>query len=1045
MSRIKVSELYCADKSVLLRAINSDADKCDEMQNTFDNNEADGYPREKMTASDILREAENALEFYFTGSIAEECADGNKQALKEKRQLLWFTRKWKKILSDRRLWKAASAAASESAPVITETAEQQTETESESAPESAPVPESVSLQSLRQTFDSLSVTAETLTDRLSALTAEQSESALGSLYSADRDVDRLFELGAENDFLAADDASKLQTVCQTLRRLITAGSTDAESMFTLSETIKSLSIVADSTRRLHRRRIQALSEQINNLQIQTESLRFPDSLQKICERLSHWILPNCCRDRDEQNSLREIVAVSLYDDKLQNAPVAVSLCRFVDAVSLTLRLSAVLRRRYREAQSLLQTASETVATEAATQKSAAPVAVITVTESAVAERQAELTEAALQRRCVALNSALQRLQRLRDSRRKLKKGIDRRNQGQILLSAVACLRLSILTVSAALEQRRRLTETYKQQGQRFQHITRSASESVLQAKTYRTSGMFPRLEIDHNEEKTASESLQRLQADSETLTNVITLNCAADRICGLLQSAELLVKEFCRIRSLVIEETRTATQNQTQVELCSVLLASCHSDMWRNRKNGQNTVNGINGQCLQNIERFTEDLSLRLPDKKRLRSLTASGRRILRSSIDKRSPKIGRVNLSLGQRLLSYLNSDDKSLPYWKTVDRLSAYWFNRQTSDRESAVEFQWRRQTFNLDSQLKSSIPAEHKLVKFAETLRLLTGQGQDREKTSYSVIMRNSEKLSLPGNEMQRLRMLLRLWKFGQQTDSDADRLRQRLQAFQRLRAAHRSSVCHDAVTQAVLSAPEIVGSLSLTDPETQQTFSVSVCRCSVETGTDENQEYFLSGELSDDAASLLNPVASWGTHRTAVITYHCRQGQTQQTDRRAQFRSPVSSTESAVSAVCSAAPVETATDTDKHGIEVLLRRCVLNIALAIDNRKKHWLKTATAEELRKRQRQEKAAVLLRLLRLQEVRFTDSLSAGNCQAGSQAFITGTLRLPAETQSVSGAQLARLWKATGYNQNSLFFNVIRAAEQRQQTQAAAAAASLN
>ena len=936
---------------------------------------------------------------------------------------------------------AAAASESESAPVITETAEQQTETES--APESAPVPESVSLQSLRQTFDSLSVTAETLTDRLSALTAEQSESALGNLDSADSDADRLSDLGAENDFLAAADAERIMVVCQTLRRLITAGSTDADDLLTLSETVKSLSIVADTTRRVHRRRVQALSEQINNLQRQTESLKFPDSLQKICDRLQHWVLPNCCMDREEQNNLREIVAVSLYDDNIQNVPVAVSLCRFVAAVSLTLRLSAVLRRRNREAQSLLQTASETVATEAATQKAAAAVAVITVAESAVAERQAELTESALQRRCVALNAALLRLQRLRDSRRKLTKGIDRRNQGQILLSAVACLRLAILTVSAALEQRRRLTESYKQQGQRFQHITKSASESVLQAKTYRTSGMFPRLEIDHNEEKTASESLQRLQADSETLTNVITLNCAADRICALLQSAELLVKEFCRLRALVIEETRTATQNQAQVELCSMLLASCYSYMWRNRKNSQNTVNGINGQCLQNIERFCDNLALRLPDKKRLRSLTASGRRILRSSVDKRNPKIGRVSLSLGQRLLSYLSSDDKSVPYWKTADRLSAYWFNRQTSDRESAVEFQWRRQTFNLDSQLKGSIPAEHKLVKFAETLRLLTGQSSDREKTSYSVIMRNSEKLSLPANEIQRLRMLLRLWKFAQQTNSDADRLRQRLQAFQRLRAAAKSSVCHDAVSQAVLSAPEIVGSLSLTDPETQQTFAVSVCRCSVETGTDENQEYFLSGELSDDAVNLLNPVSSYGTHRTSVITYHCRQGQTEQTDSRARFRSSVSSTEDAVSAVCSAAPVETATETDKHGIEVLLRRCVLNLALAIDNRKKHWLKTATAAELRKRQRQEKAAVLLRLLRLQEVRFTDSLSAGNCQAGSQAFLTGTLRLPTETQSVSGAQLARLWKATGYNQNSLFFNVIRAAEQRQQQ--GESAASLN
>jgi len=940
--------------------------------------------------------------------------------------------------------KPYTASESESAPVITETAEQQTETES--APESAPVAESASLL---QTFQEvlLPYGANRLTVVQPELTEQHTASALNCLQFVEQQTQILHGYG-QSDKLAWDDAWAIADVHFSLRRMITADRADAEVynatgftidfLSSLRDNIKTLCLVADSSRSLQRRKIADLKSKVESLTLSAESHNGCDSLTETVSQC-YDILSHITAGRDRQSAIKDTVAALCSDHIRADVPIVLSLCDILASVAETLWLSAVLRRRYREAQSLLQTASETIATEAATQKAAAPVAVITVTESAVAERQAELTESALQRRCVALNSALLRLQRLRDSRRKLKKGMDRRNQGQILLTAVACLRLSILTVSAALEQRRRLTDSYKQQGQRFQHITKSASESVLQAKTYRTSGMFPRLEIDHNEEKTASESLQRLQADSETLTSVITLNCAADRICALLQSAELLVKEFCRLRSLVIEETRTATQNQTQVELCSMLWASCHSDMWRNRKNSQNTVNGINGQCLQNIERFCDNLSLRLPDKKRLRSLTASGRRILRSSIDKRSPKIGRVNLSLGQRLLSYLNNDDKSVPYWKTADRLSAYWFNRQTTDAESAVEFQWRRQAFNLNSQFDGKIPAEHRLVKFSETLRLLTEQSSDREKTSYSVIMRNNEKLALPGNEVQRLRMLLRLWKFGQQTESDADRLRQRLQAFQRLRAAHRSSVCHDAVSQAVLSAPEIVGSLSLTDPETQHTFSVSVCRCSVETGTDENLEYFISGELSDDAASLLNPVAAWGTHRTAVITYHCRQGQTQQADSRAAFRSSVSSTESAVSAVCSAAPVETATDTDRHGMEVLLRRCVLNISQAIDNRKKHWLKTATAEDLRKRQRQEKAAVLLRLLRLQEVRFTDSLSAGNCQAGSQAFLTGTLRLPAETQSVSGAQLARLWKATGYNQNSLFFNVIRAAEQRQQQQAVA------
>lgn len=938
---------------------------------------------------------------------------------------------------------AASVSAPESAPavtesaVITETAEQQTETES--------APESVKLQTLKQTLDSLSVTAETLTDRLSALTEEQTQSAVGDLDLIDSDADRLSEYGAESDSLAADDAVKLMTVTALLRRMITAGTADADSLFELSETVRTLTLIADSSRRLQRLKIQALSEQINSVVFQTENLSETVYKTSGCERLEHWVLPNAVRDRQEQTAEREIVALTLFDQRLKQTPAVVSLCRFVAALSHTLRLSAVLRRRYRETASLLQTASEIITEAAAQQKAAAPVAVITVTESAVTEQQAELTESALQRRCVALNSALQRLQRLRDSRRKLKRGIDRRNQGQILLSAVACLRLSILTVSAALEQRRKLTETYKQENRRFQGLVSSASAEILQAKTYRTSGMFPRLEIDHNEERAASESLQRLQADSESVAAVITLNAAAYRICALLQSAELLVKEFCRLRSLVIEETRTGTQNQTQVVLCSVLLASGHSDTWRNRKNNLNTVNGINGQCLQNIERFCDNLAMRLPDKKLLKKLTASGNRILRSTVDRRSAKSDRVNLSLGQRLLSYLNSESKGYNYWEIADRLGPFWHCRKETD--SAVEFQWRRQCFDLNSQFNGTVPAEHRLIKLAETLRLLTGQGQDREKTSYSVFMRNSEKQALPTNETQRLRILLRLLKFSQQsTDSDADRLRQRLQAFQRLRAAAKNSVCWDAVSQAVLSAPEIVGSLLLSDPETQQTFTASVCRCSVETGTDETQEYFLSGELSADAAELLNPVSAYGNHRTSVITYHCRQGQTEQTDSRAQFRSSANNTDAAVSAVCSAVITETATETDKHGIEVLLRRCVQNIALAIDNRKKHWLKTATAAELKKRQRQEKAAVLLRLLKLSEVRFSDSLSAGNCQAGSQAFLTATLRLPAETQSISGGRLARLWKSSGYVQNNLFFNVITAAEQRQQRQEQReSAASLN
>lgn len=87
----------------VVAAINRDADKVDEMSAVFTMNEEDGNPRSEMSATTILREAKNALEFYGPGGcIGEEVEDGNPEAIREMKQLQWFVRKWSGIFEKRK-------------------------------------------------------------------------------------------------------------------------------------------------------------------------------------------------------------------------------------------------------------------------------------------------------------------------------------------------------------------------------------------------------------------------------------------------------------------------------------------------------------------------------------------------------------------------------------------------------------------------------------------------------------------------------------------------------------------------------------------------------------------------------------------------------------------------------------------------------------------------------------------------------------------------------------------------------------------------------
>ena len=134
------------------------------------------------------------------------------------------------------------------------------------------------------------------------------------------------------------------------------------------------------------------------------------------------------------------------------------------------------------------------------------VASVSVSENEVQESVKSLQENLLLSRCQSLSAALKRLDRLTGEFIEFKTTVirgkkQRRRQGELLLSAVGCLRLSVMTLSAALKQRRDIISAYQNQATRIQQRTEQSRETVLRAKTYQTGGMFKRTETDYNEEK----------------------------------------------------------------------------------------------------------------------------------------------------------------------------------------------------------------------------------------------------------------------------------------------------------------------------------------------------------------------------------------------------------------------------------------------------------------------------------------------------------------------------------------------------------------
>ena len=93
-----------------------------------------------------------------------------------------------------------------------------------------------------------------------------------------------------------------------------------------------------------------------------------------------------------------------------------------------------------------------------------------------------------------------------------------------------------------------------------------------------------------------------------------------------------------------------------------------------------------------------------------------------------------------------------------------------------------------------------------------------------------------------------------------------------------------------------------------------------------------------------------------------------------------------------------------------------------------------KWAEEVELSEKKLRKDRADKLRLLRsLDSVTIEDSLQSGNCLAGTERFVRDILRLPNGVVSVSGRELAKLWKQANYIDHYLFFRCIEQAAKRQ------------
>lgn len=72
----------------------ADANKVRELSLHLDMCREDGNPPEQMTVRQILKEAEDCLSYFSDGTAADACEDGDKQALRDRRELRAFLNKW---------------------------------------------------------------------------------------------------------------------------------------------------------------------------------------------------------------------------------------------------------------------------------------------------------------------------------------------------------------------------------------------------------------------------------------------------------------------------------------------------------------------------------------------------------------------------------------------------------------------------------------------------------------------------------------------------------------------------------------------------------------------------------------------------------------------------------------------------------------------------------------------------------------------------------------------------------------------------------------
>lgn len=86
----------------------ADTRKCDELLHHFGELKDYGDTPEDWSVPQLLSEAKYCLDFYENGGCAaDECDSGNKQTLRERRQLRWFCTKWSKLLTQRQALIAA--------------------------------------------------------------------------------------------------------------------------------------------------------------------------------------------------------------------------------------------------------------------------------------------------------------------------------------------------------------------------------------------------------------------------------------------------------------------------------------------------------------------------------------------------------------------------------------------------------------------------------------------------------------------------------------------------------------------------------------------------------------------------------------------------------------------------------------------------------------------------------------------------------------------------------------------------------------------------